>query len=89
MDAKLRDGITHSLGTIGNRLYAGLGAQRGMKPRPSLRETDTGISNCSISHGCGGGDDDGDKDDSEWHLLLKDIIYSLILQRWNHSNHII
>ena len=82
MDAKLRDGITHSLGTIGNRLYAGLGAQRGMKPRPSLRETDTGISNCSISHGCGGGDDDGDKDDSEWHLLCaKHVLFLIILVR--------
>ena len=48
----------------------------------SLRETDTGISNCSISHGCGGGDDDGDKDDSEWHLLCaKHVLFLIILVR--------
>ena len=48
-----------------------------MKPRPSLRETDTGI---SISHVWGGGDDDGDKDDSEWHsLYVKHVLFLIIL----------
>ena len=52
-----------------------------MKPGPSLRETDTKTSNCNIFHGCGGGDHDGDNEDSEWQLLCARHVLFLIIHK--------